>query len=128
MQQAICKLKKVNCDQNIIKLKSNHNVWRWRRTIFFLCQKLIVICNLVHLCIHFILSCFHLVMMHKCHLGTHFVYFKSFFMLLVKIKFIWIYHDITCHNFHMPLLLQFLHFHVFFHCWTFQWQWIPKVI
>jgi hypothetical protein len=36
MQQATCKLKLINCSQNVVKLDSSQNVWGWKKQMFFL--------------------------------------------------------------------------------------------
>ncbi len=48
VQQVTCKLKMIKFDKNIIKSKSNRNVWGWKKTSFFSCELTIVVqCHLI---------------------------------------------------------------------------------
>jgi hypothetical protein len=38
LQQAICKFKMTQCDENVIKSNNNFVMCGWKRTIFFLIQ------------------------------------------------------------------------------------------
>jgi hypothetical protein len=42
VQQVTCKLKTIKCDKNVIKSKSNCNVWGWKNIRFLLVNQLML--------------------------------------------------------------------------------------